>query len=186
MTPAELIALFNVDFGKAPVRPKAAPAPAKKAPPPSLEERIRQVVTGKSSWEPISRVAHLVVQRCKCCGHTSEYVGNVLIRHRSRVTRDTYWDAAIPMCPSHAKLPQLVISHDMDVERCASCIRVELSVCAFPPAFPHQQSLFDQEPHYEQLALESRTRQTAEAGQADRNNNSLNGRALSEAAITLP
>lgn len=123
-----LFADIDAEFGKK-TKKVAAPKPAKKLLPNEGQEanRIVELLSARSEWKPVAVVNHLVIQNCKCCGSETEYVGGKLIRHRHK-TRGYTWDNNVPVDPSHAYLPHVVESLNMDVEECASCIRMNLYV----------------------------------------------------------
>jgi len=87
--------------------------------------RISMLMGETSPWRPTARVAHLVVQICKCCKGEQEFLGNVLIRHTHKLRGHT-WDCSIPVDASHSLLPQVVNTTTTYVEECPACIRFDM------------------------------------------------------------
>lgn len=121
---------LDAEFGKKEKKVKAAPVKAAPKEEPISEgaeaNRIAQLMSSRSPWRPIAVVSHLVTQTCKCCRGETEYVGNTLVRHEHKVQKYT-WDHILPEAPEHSTLPRLIQSHQIMIEQCPSCIRLNFS-----------------------------------------------------------
>lgn len=121
---------LDAEFGKkekkvkaAAVKPVAKPAPISEG---AEANRIAELMSSRSPWRPIAVVSHLVMQICKCCRNETEYLGNTLIRHEHKTHRYT-WDHILPESPEHTLLPRQIQSHQVMIEQCPSCIRLNFS-----------------------------------------------------------
>jgi len=149
--PLDILFMLNSEFGKEANAKAKAKAKAESSPPPpkpkalTYEQRVALVLTGTSEWKPVARVAHVVIQRCRCCTSEVEYLGASHIRHESKRATPlaTAWDCEVPPSPHYSLLPQIFIEHEMVVEACPACLRVESAVCTYPADVPHQRSLFN-------------------------------------------
>lgn len=128
-TPQALIDLFCKEFKAEPkaTKPKAPTVAAKPQP---------EVVTSKH-WTPVALVYHITEQTCRCCGRTSESVGNVLVKHVNP-KQHASWECVRADLASHKELPSEFFTHQQQIEKCPSCLRSERILCDFPQSHPHQ------------------------------------------------
>jgi hypothetical protein len=147
----DILAMLTSEFGKKSTR---KPAKAKKVAGTATDtaksaiqletseaNRIARLMQPQTPWRPVALVVHLVEQTCRCCHGTTEFVGNVLIRHEHRVT-NARWDCLMPENPSHALLPREMFPHQQSIEQCPSCLRMEFFASQIPARQGIQRSLF--------------------------------------------
>lgn len=135
-----LLASLDAEFGRKTQRKEKEKAAAQ-AKPKKAAEAPSQQMDDTRYWIPIAVVHHLVLQQCQCCGETTEYLGNTLIRHQSKLNPRYFRDTALPHRPSFDLLPTAVEDFHMSVPRCPSCIRAELVFCEYPSK-PRQLTFF--------------------------------------------
>lgn len=137
---------LDAEFGKKPKGlAKVKTAAPKPAPLTEGQEanRINQLLSASSPWSPVGRVAHLIVQTCKCCKGEREYIGNTLIRHQHK-TRGYLWDCSMPPMREHSHLPQSVQEVRQFIDECPDCFRLGMHVQELTPtASSKQLKLFE-------------------------------------------
>ena len=145
--PAELIALFDKEFGKQKPKPKAkhspvSPlAPAKRSPV-TTSDKLELLCKTTSVWKPVSRIYYTTQQICSCCGSSVEFLGNSLIRHQHSKDPSRFWDFPLPERPSHSLLPCEIVDYQQTVPACPHCLRLEFFFCVYPSDSVRQLSLF--------------------------------------------
>lgn len=74
------------------------------------------------TWQPVSIANHIVTQNCQQCGHSNEYVGGTLIRHKHKHSGDI-WEYPRPYSPSFSALPQIIEEMEVLIPACPDCLR---------------------------------------------------------------
>lgn len=127
-----LFADLEKSFGKLP--PKAKPSQAIRGVKPAAskkEDALKTFFTESNklamlmespTWTPVAIANHIVTQNCQQCGHTTEYVGGTLIRHRHKRSGDI-WEYPRPYSPSFSALPQIIEEMEVLIPACSDCLR---------------------------------------------------------------